>query len=350
MKESFKILPLLLATIMAIVPWGSFAGEIESPCTLPYQGVLDRFYAFLSQPAMDKDIGEGGMGVWEAVVFLEDMAQGLEKIGYTIQDVSGDGIRELLIGAIPQDIGNLPDGREIFAVYTCKDGKAQLTLEGWARNRYYSLGGARFFHQGSSSAMDSQFGTFALSPDGVSLVWEDYYFSAEKEGKPDEVSFYHNQSGSTNPSEADELRISETQFWQMEDAITRQVQTMELLPFSQYKPSLGEEPAIPVQAIWAKDGQQTQVVFTTAYPVYNFRILALSLTNMDEKGKPVYSIMENYAQDRLLPEHPLQVSLSFTGSVPNNGIAYTDGQGAARYFALEISGMDGSLMLNELHP
>lgn len=350
MKESFKMLPILLATIMAIVPWGSFAGEIESPCTLPYQEVLDRFYAFLSQPAMDKEIGEGGMGVWEAVVFLEDMAQGLEKIGYSIQDVSGDGIPELLIGAILQETDSLPDGWEIFAVYTCKDGKAQLALEGWARNRYYSLGGLRFLHQGSSSAMDSQYGTFSLSPDGRSLVWEDYYFSAEKEGKPEEVSFYHNQSGSIEPSESEEMPISETQFWQMEDAITRQVQTMELLPFSQYTPSLSEEPAMPVQAIWAKDGQQTNVLFTTAYPVDNFRILALSLTNMDENGKPVYSTVETYAQDLLLPEHPLQVSLSFIGSIPNNGIAYTDEQGAARYFALEISGMDGSLMLNEFYP
>lgn len=181
-------------------------------------------------------------------------------------------------------------------------------------------------------------------------MWEDYYFSAEKEGKPEDVSFYHNQSGSSDPSKADKLRISKTQFWQMEDAITWHVQTMELLPFSQYKPSLSDEPAMPVQAIWAKDGQQTHVVFTTSYPVYNFRILALSLTNMDENGKPVYSIMETYALDRLLPEHPLQVSLPFIGSVPNNGIAYTDEQGAARYFALEISGMDGSLILNEFHP
>lgn len=350
MKKSTKTLTILLAALMAIVPPSSFAADSSNPCLKEYQDVLDRFYAFLHQPAMDKEIGEGGMGVWEAVVFLEDMAQGLEKIGYTIQDVSGDGIPELLIGAIPQETDSLPDGREIFAVYTCKDGKARLALEGWARNRYYPLGGARFFHQGSSSAMDSQFGTFALSPDGLSLVWEDYYFSAEKEGKPEEVSFYHNQSGSIEPSESEEMPISETQFWQMEDAITWHVQTMELLPFSQYKPSLSDEPAMPVQAIWAKDGQQTHVVFTTSYPVYNFRILALSLTNMDENGKPIYSTMETYAQDRLLPEHPLQVSLPFIGSVPNNGIAYTDEQGAARYFALEISGMDGSLILNEFHP
>lgn len=48
------------------------------------------------------------------------------------------------------------------------------------------------------------------------------------------------------------------------------------------------------------------------------------------------------------PERPLEASLVFLGDIPNNGISFTDADGNVKYCAVDMSGMDGSLILWEI--
>ena len=75
--------------------------------------------------------------------------------------------------------------------------------------------------------------------------------------------------------------------------------------------------------------------------------MSLHLKDVDSNGKADFLVDTLYALDRLKPERPLVVALTFYGSTPHHGISYLDSKGKTRYFTLGESGMDGSLELTE---
>ena len=87
----------------------------------------------------------------------------LQYLGYTIEDISGDGIPELLIGTIPNDAAEVPETQLNLGGYTCKDGEPVCFLEGWARNVYEWLGDGRFFYFASRGYAYSGFGPVHIS-------------------------------------------------------------------------------------------------------------------------------------------------------------------------------------------
>ncbi len=89
------------------------------------------------------------------------------------------------------------------------------------------------------------------------------------------------------------------------------------------------------------------IVFSASRTLRDFKVLSVSLEDVDEDGTPVFSVLELYTQDALTPERPLLVHTSFPGDMPTNGISYLDGDGTTRYFSVNESGFDGSLILSE---
>lgn len=80
----------------------------------------------------------------------------LKNIGYVVEDIDGDGIDELLIGALVDDSFY---GKMIFALYTLDDkGVHQLVFDSSERNRYYYAGENRFVNVGAG-AFDENFET-----------------------------------------------------------------------------------------------------------------------------------------------------------------------------------------------
>ena len=91
-----------------------------------------------------------------------------------------------------------------------------------------------------------------------------------------------------------------------------------------------------------------EVIFFTGRRVKDFRIHDLGFQSMED-DMPHFTMTELYHQETFLPEHPIDVRLLFEGSIPNCGISYSV-DGETKYYALSMSGKDGSLFLTPFIP
>lgn len=90
-----------------------------------------------------------------------------------------------------------------------------------------------------------------------------------------------------------------------------------------------------------------RVLFTTTKTVSDFKILHLTCETIDDDGNITFAVEETYSQPELTPDRPLVAGLEFPGDMPSNGISYVDADGVTRKYAVDMSGMDGSLFLWE---
>ncbi len=345
-------------------------GEIEENTSQTdysqvYSIILDDYYNLIVNGSQEDETIQGKLGILE-VLSNQNTGEALNSIGYTLLDISKDGIPELLIGAISENRNSSFYGNIIFAAYTSVDESPQLTFEGSARSSYRYIGEQDFLYQGSNGAMYSIFATYTLSPDGTKLACNDYYFTHEKEDHFDDIGFYHNTSGEWNPSASEELSLSDDQFWQIESDLMERIQNLELTPFSKYKPIntvIDDDVPTPIRAHRAEDvlynfsdydeffadsnDFRESVVFVADHDVHDFKVLAITLENVEDDGTMTFSTEELYNLDILTPEHPLLVHMTFYGTIPHYGISYTDNNGIVHNFAVTQSGMDGSLLLNQ---
>ena len=112
-----------------------------------------------------------------------------------------------------------------------------------------------------------------------------------------------------------------------------------------------DEADVPAAALLVTaDNSETAVrlVLTTDVPVRDFCILRLTDPNIDDDGNLSFTTELVYNAGTFTPDRPIVLVTAFYGDLPNNGVSYTDETGATRTYALDISGMDGSLLLTEL--
>ena len=94
--------------------------------------------------------------------------------------------------------------------------------------------------------------------------------------------------------------------------------------------------------------QPVRTVFTADRTVTDLKVLALTYKDMDADGNVVFSIEELMTIPEFNADSVLKASLEYIGTIPNNGISYTDpATGKTRRFAVNMSGNDGSLFLWE---
>ncbi len=109
-----------------------------------------------------------------------------------------------------------------------------------------------------------------------------------------------------------------------------------------------DAPASPRDVFVAdKEEQHTSVLLSSPKGVKNFKVLKLFLKQIDNDGKPEFLVKELHSQPVLAPGRPLEVVLTFFGTIPAYGISYVDSTGKTRYFSLDMSGKDGSVLLTE---
>ncbi len=170
------------------------------------------------------------------VIEISSMERGalLQYLGYAFEDVSGDGIPELIIGTIPNENAEVPEIQMFFGGYACKEGEPVCFLNGWARNVYEWLGGGRFFNYASGGYANSGFGTFRLSEDGAELQCEDWYFSDLKNESDSDLTYYHNATGAWDKNAAEELDLDAAAFWALSEKFDAERKMMKLTPFAEY--------------------------------------------------------------------------------------------------------------------
>ncbi|NLL91075.1 MAG: hypothetical protein GX222_01460 [Ruminococcaceae bacterium] len=93
---------------------------------------------------------------------------------------------------------------------------------------------------------------------------------------------------------------------------------------------------------------QVKAVFTVNTSVKDFRYFEIASVDVDEDENIIYNMgNELFSTGELTNERPIVIAMSFPGSMPSRGISFTDETGTVRYFAVLMSGKDGSLFMDE---
>ena len=329
--------------------------EVSIPSTAgtPYEELIEHYYTLVADPNGFADISEyGEFGVIESARSMEENA--LDGMGYTIKDLSGDGIPELIVGTLPDY------GGQINAVYTSLNGQPEFVFEGWYRSSYTYLGDGRFYYYGSGGASETGQGSYRLSKDGTTLNCEEFYFTHASEDNT-ELKVYCNTTGNWDIAKSQESDMSIDAFWEIEPSI----EELPLTSFADYAVERG--PEAPVQVHWTElwmnedtdyekfvvdDGEYSaHVMFRAKRTVTDFELMQMTIEEVNEDGKVSYDLKPIYSLDRLTPKRPLVVSLTFPGDTPAYGISYVDesGDGMKHQFSVEVSGEDGTLLLREIN-
>ncbi len=96
------------------------------------------------------------------------------------------------------------------------------------------------------------------------------------------------------------------------------------------------------------DEGSCQVVLSTDGQIEDLRVYGLTLDYIEEGTSIHFSKEELYSHGTLTRKKPLVLTVIFYGTVPYYGISYTDTNGETRYYAIDESGMDGSVLLWEI--
>lgn len=140
----------------------------------------------------------------------------------------------------------------------------------------------------------------------------------------------------TEPADASQPAESQTE---LESCVHAQWAEEVLTDLSDYEQFiLGMEEELPL------------VYFSTEQTIEDFKILSLFLESIDDDGNARFAVEETYNHGTMTPEEPLLARMELMGTIPNNGISYVDSSGSTRYFSVNVSGYDGSLLLTEFTP
>ena len=143
-------------------------------CVIKNNGEVPEGYDFSSVIYMKKD--------WDYGI-----------LGYMIEDLDGDGTKELIFGANVSDEESTDDSWDgiVYDVYTVSDGKLIHVLDGWERNRYYLCSNGMIANEGSGGAANSNFSYYTFDGLKLNLV-ESVIYDAAKD--TDHPWFYSKES------------------------------------------------------------------------------------------------------------------------------------------------------------
>lgn len=330
---------------------------------MPYQELLNGIYELILAEDKVTDI-ELVDRVWNGIAdagYSKTPGELLDCVGYTFWDINGDGIQELVIGGINEERAEKYFGSDIYAIYTYTEQEVYCLCAGWSRNYIGWLGENRFCCLGSGGASYMLIGAYEITPDSAQWTGTDFYFS-------DENGIYYSRSDECDPQQAEKQDMTWDDLWNLWDETYENVQEFEMIPFSLYAYSgeknfqtenaevivqWEEEAILPSEGcdeFWAYAGENSaRIVFTAKDSLDDFKVLELSCESVDENGVIQYSVTELYAYGTLRAERALVVELIFEGTIPGYGISYVDAEGNTRAFSVDISGYDGSLMLEEIY-
>ena len=298
-----------------------------------YTPVIDGYYADLVSEFPIDNYFPMTLGSFETTLSATD-DEILNGVGYTIQDINGDGIQELLIIQVSDRGQTRYFGEKILALYTIANDEARFLAGGWARNRYYLLSDGQIYNEGSSGANDSSFETYIL-PEQSSMLEQiisedsssdDYELKCEEMGKLIEkiaiTTFAEYETSEDYPQSA-------KTFWS----------AVYVAPAEKSFATVGSDSYTASTSEYARD-----LVFFTPSEVSEFKFNSLKAVNSDN-GELTFAEEELYSLDSLVMDKAVTITVEFPGDTPNYGISYKDAAGNIKRYAICESGFDGSIYL-----
>ncbi|MCR5403715.1 MAG: hypothetical protein K6E91_07865 [Butyrivibrio sp.] len=205
--------------------------EAESDYEVNYASVLDEVYKVVTAGYdYDKKYKYISDGLMEKCMYPGDKDLS-EAVGYILEDISGDDIPELIIGSDEQ-YGDSGRQSYIYSIFALRNGKPLKVFDGWARSSYRWMGDDHFYYSGSIGAVNTLFGKNHLSKDGSEIIWDDFYFTDEKDVGV--IGLYHNTTGLFDAGKAEELSIPEDEFWTIMDDYESQCKLFSWTPIGKY--------------------------------------------------------------------------------------------------------------------
>lgn len=350
MKRLTALLTLTALVFCLVCP----AWAEESDCESIYAPILASIAELLSCENPEAHVsGPGETGIYELRMGTTP-EDALWDVGYAFQDLSGDGIPELIIAQVDSQEVELSCGKQILAVFSCIQSTPHLLLEGWARNRYYLLSDGSLLNQGSGGAAYSCLGLFRPDTEGTQLDCLDFFFTWEEDAQ---IVTYHNTDGTWDAPYVGNEPV-ELDFWRMNEILESDAQLLTLTAFAFYE--MEDHPSI----LWAQwnpyedlehcivlsDEEYSTQIALCAYQgtVTDVQLLCLELEEVSQEGNVRFKQTVLETVSALEPGNPLAVQLAFGCSIPNFGVRYTDNTGVTRTLSIMQSGMDGSLLMTEI--
>ena len=152
----------------------------------------------------------------------------LDKYGYTIQDINGDEVVELIICAVDES-EEACVGKEILCIFTVADSQMKLLIEGWSRNSYYLLDDGTFYRNASSGASNTVFATYMVTQTNDVICTDCYFTDVDADGN---ALYLHNTTGQTDPAEGEAVEGGEAAFIGITDGYASKIQSFNLFAFS----------------------------------------------------------------------------------------------------------------------
>lgn len=298
-----------------------------------YTPVIDGYYADLVSEFPIDNYFPMTLGTFETTLIPTD-DEILNGVGYTIQDINGDGIQELLIIKVSDRGQTRYFGEKILALYTIANDEACFLAGGWARNRYYLLSDGQIFSEGSSGADDSSFETYILAEQSSMLeqIISEDSSSDDYELKCEEMKKLIEKLAITTFAEyetSEDYPQSAKTFWS----------AVYVAPAEETFATVGSDSYTASTSEYARD-----IVFFTPSEVSEFKFNSLKAVNSDN-GELTFAEEELYSLDSLVMDKAVTITVEFPGDTPNYGISYKDAAGNIKRYAICESGFDGSIYL-----
>lgn len=217
----------------------------------PYEDVLTRARNFCGDGAGTAEDGndEGMTGIIEAAGKLTP-AECLERTGYAVRDINGDGTPECLIGKIDGGNGVSRTGKQLYAVFTLRDGSPAPAMEGTFRNRIFLLDDGSLFREGYAGVMAFIFGVYRLPRGQSRTECLEFFFTRAENESSRETGYYRNASEGLDPATAEAM--TQQAFERKEKSLAARVASLSLIPLAAFQPASSAQNGMPVRATRAE--------------------------------------------------------------------------------------------------
>ena len=239
MKNRLLTFLMIAVLIFTLVSCGSpDTGTEQSMDISVYDSVLDKICQALTDGTAGDSEDDGLFAIYEGTRALND-GDVLSAIGYRIEDINGDNVPELMIGLVNEVVDGKASGSQILVLYTVKDGEPVCVAESFYRSMYQWAGDGNFYYYGSGGAIYHAFGMFSLPQGAAELNGDEFYFTDVRDESFTEIVYYHNNTGIWDSAEAEELDVTEDEFWNLERQFSDKICSFEMTQLSSYEKAAG---------------------------------------------------------------------------------------------------------------